>query len=129
MTKFHVYTNAYDFGTIEAESEQEARDLAALMEGLERIEPPSEIIAEKLLMTSAQVREARASLGHQFGLGRPLRAAELGRLLRLKGRDPGATVLAWEAGAPVSGPVSVALEMMLAGARPPTFEESIRKRS
>jgi len=70
-------------------------------------------------MTAAQIRKARAALGAMWGLDRPLRAAELGRLLRLQGRDPGATVLAWEAGTPVSGPVSVAIEMMLAGADPP----------
>lgn len=75
------------------------------------------------IMTGPEIRQARADLGRLFGLGRPLRAAELGRLLRLKGRDPGATVLAWEAGDPISGPVSVAVEMMLDGARPPTFDE------
>jgi len=74
-------------------------------------------------LTGAQLRKARATLGSLWGLGRPLRAAELGRLLRLRGRDPGESVLDWEAGAPISGPVSVAIEMMLAGAKPPTFEE------
>ena len=59
-------------------------------------------------MTSAQLRKARATLGALWGLDRPLRASELGRILRLKGRDPGATVLAWEGGDPVTGPVSVA---------------------
>jgi hypothetical protein len=73
-------------------------------------------------MTGAQLRKARATLGQRYGLGRPLRAAELGRLLRLKGRDPGYTVLAWEGGEPISGPASVAIEMMLAGAKPPTYE-------
>lgn len=72
-----------------------------------------------LVKAGADIRAARAKLGQLWGLGRPLRAAELGRALRLKGRDPGATVLAWEAGTPISGPVSVAIEMMLAGAKPP----------
>ena len=70
-------------------------------------------------MTGADIRAARAALGDLWGLGRPLRAAELGRALRLAGRDPGQSVLAWESGkAPVSGPVSVAIEAMLAGFRP-----------
>ena len=73
-------------------------------------------------MTGAQIRKARATLGRMWGLDRPLRAAELGRILRLHGRDPGASVLAWENGTPISGPVSVAVEMMLRGAEPPTLE-------
>jgi hypothetical protein len=51
-----------------------------------------------------------------WGLGRPLHAAELARALRLQGRDPGRSVLDWEAGkTPISGPVSVAIDAMLAG--------------
>ena len=69
-------------------------------------------------MTGKEVRAARATLGRMWGLNRPLFASELARALRLKGRDPGATVLAWESGSPISGPVSVAIEMMLAGAKP-----------
>jgi hypothetical protein len=71
-------------------------------------------------MTGREIRSARAKLGKLWGLDRPLHASELARALRLKGRDPGATVLSWESGTPVSGPVSVAIEMMLAGAAPPT---------
>lgn len=78
-------------------------------------------------MTGRDIRRARRKLGAMWDLGRPLRAAELGRLLRLQGRDPGATVLAWEAGSPVTGPVSVAVEMMLAGAVPPTMAEALRQ--
>jgi hypothetical protein len=70
-------------------------------------------------MTGEEIRRARAALGELWGLERPLYASELARALRLRGRDPGATVLAWEAGTPISGPVSVAIEMMLAGAKPP----------
>lgn len=76
-------------------------------------------------MTPTQVRKARATLGKMWGLDRPLHASELARALRLKGRDPGATVLSWEAGTPVSGPVSVAIEMMLAGNDPPTKAEAV----
>lgn len=77
-------------------------------------------------MTGAQIRKARATLGKLWGLDRPLHASELARALRLQGRDPGATVLSWEGGTPVSGPVSVAIEMMLAGAEPPTLQEALR---
>jgi hypothetical protein len=79
-------------------------------------------------MTGDQIRKARKTLGDMWGLDRPLRAAEVGRLLRLKGRDPGATVLDWETGkTPVTGPVSVAIEMMLAGAKPPTFNDEFEQ--
>lgn len=77
-------------------------------------------------MTGREIRNARSKLGKLWGLDRPLHASELARALRLQGRDPGATVLAWEAGTPVSGPVSVAIEMMLAGAVPPTRAEALR---
>ena len=70
-------------------------------------------------MTGHDIRAARGTLGELWGLGRPSTPLELARALRLRGRDPGATVLAWESGTPISGPVSVAIEMMLAGARPP----------
>lgn len=71
-------------------------------------------------MPPEAVRKLRATLGDRWGFGRPLHASELARALRLRGRDPGQTVLRWEAGkAPVSGPASVAMEMMLAGAMPP----------
>lgn len=76
-------------------------------------------------MNGKDVRSARAKLGKLWGLDRPLHASELARALRLQGRDPGATVLSWEGGTPVSGPVSVAIEMMLAGATPPTLQDAI----
>ena len=71
-------------------------------------------------MTTTELRNARRTLGELWGLGRPLRASEMGRALRLGGRDPGRSVLDWEAGKfPISGPVSVAVEMMLGGCLPP----------
>lgn len=70
-------------------------------------------------MTGDELRDARARLGDMWGLGRPLRLAEMGRALRLQGRDPGATVRDWERRGEVSGPVSVAVDLMLAGACPP----------
>lgn len=70
-------------------------------------------------MTGSEIRDARHALGHMWGLARPLHAAELARALRLGGRDPGRSVLDWERGkTSVSGPVSVAVEAMLAGFRP-----------
>lgn len=71
-------------------------------------------------MTPDELRDARARLGSMWGLGRPLRMAEMGRALRLSGRDPGASIRDYERGTTkISGPVSVAVEMMLAGALPP----------
>lgn len=72
-------------------------------------------------MTAADIRDARARLGEMWGLGRPLRAAELGRILGLRGRDPGESVLDWESGRrPISGPAALAIDAMLAGYRPTT---------
>jgi hypothetical protein len=71
-------------------------------------------------MTGEQLHEARRTLGLLWGLGRPLHASELGRALRLGGRDPGESVRDYERGkTKISGPMSVAVEMMLAGALPP----------
>ncbi len=67
-------------------------------------------------MTGNDLREARATLGQRWGLNRPLHMAEMGRILRLKGRDPGASVRDWERGhTPISGPAEIAVEAMLAG--------------
>lgn len=78
-------------------------------------------------MTGEDIRNARATLGKMWGLGRPLHAVELGRLLGLKGSRPGETVLDWENGKPVSGPVAGMIWYMLQGKqRPPTFDEAIR---
>jgi hypothetical protein len=70
-------------------------------------------------MTGRDIRRARATLGKLWGLDRPLHAAELGRALRLQGRDPGRSILDWECGkTPITGPVSIAIEAMLAGYEP-----------
>ena len=54
MTKFNVYANEFEFGMIEAATQQEARDAAAQMAGYEseaemeeRLGQPSEIVAEE----------------------------------------------------------------------------------
>lgn len=60
-------------------------------------------------MTPADLTAAREALG--------LKASELGRALELTGRDPGRTVLLWEAGkTPIPGPARVAVRYMLAEA-------------
>ena len=71
-------------------------------------------------MTPAQLYDARDTLGRLWNKGRPLHASELGRALRLGGRDPGASIRDYERGkTTISGPLSVAVEMMLNGALPP----------
>lgn len=71
-------------------------------------------------MTGPDLHAARATLGELWGKGRPLHMSELGRALRLGGRDPGASIRDYERGATsISGPISVAVEMMLRGALPP----------
>lgn len=80
-------------------------------------------------MTGEQVREARAALGQLWGLGRPLHMSELGRVLGLGGRDPGESIHDYERGKTrVSGPMALALELMLAGARPADLEDRLRPR-
>ncbi len=71
-------------------------------------------------MTGPELRDARATLGEMWGKGRPLHMSELGRALRLGGRDPGASIRDYERGTTgISGPLSVAVSMMLRGAIPP----------
>lgn len=71
-------------------------------------------------MTPDELRDARAALGKRWGLDRPLNMTEMGRALRLGGRDPGESIRDYERGKTrISGPMSVAVDMMLAGALPP----------
>lgn len=74
------------------------------------------------IMSGQALREARATLGHMWGLNRPLHMSELGRALRLQGRDPGVTIRDWERRDGPTGPASVAIEAMLAGYRPPHMD-------
>ena len=71
-----------------------------------------------VFMRGHQVRDARDKLGKMWGLDRPLFMAELGRALRLQGRDPGATVKDWEDRDTISGPASGLLQAYLNGAKP-----------
>lgn len=71
-------------------------------------------------MTADELRDARRTLGELWGFGRPLHAAEMGKAVRLGGRDPGESIRDYERGRTrISGPLSVAVEMMLRGALPP----------
>ena len=61
-------------------------------------------------VTPDQLHAARRTLGELWGLGRPLKASELGRALRLGGRDPGESIRDYERGKTrISGPMSVAV--------------------
>jgi hypothetical protein len=73
-------------------------------------------------MTGHELRAARYRLGRMWGLGRPLTMAALGRILRLQGADPGATVRDWERRDGPTGPAGLAVELMLAGAKPKSAE-------
>lgn len=65
-------------------------------------------------MKPQDVRRARTELGELWGLGRHLTAAELARVLRLRGSSGDKTILDYESGkTDPSGPVQVALELML----------------
>lgn len=76
-------------------------------------------------MTPDEFYGARQKLGLMWGYGRPLYASELGRALRLGGRDPGASVRDYERGkTTISGPLSLAIELMLAGAKPEGLDAS-----
>lgn len=70
-------------------------------------------------MTGDDLYNARRALGELWGLGRPLHMAEMGRALRLGGKDVGASIRDYERKDTVSGPISVAVDMMLKGAPPP----------
>jgi hypothetical protein len=71
-------------------------------------------------MTPTELHAARRTLGELWGKGRPLKASELGRALRLGGKEPGQSIRDYERGVTkISGPISVAVQMMLNGALPP----------
>jgi len=77
-------------------------------------------------MTGEELRNARATLGHMWGFNRPLHMSELGRALRLSGRDPGANIRDYERETTkISGPLSVAVDLMLSGALPPDGLDAI----
>jgi len=79
-------------------------------------------------MTPDEMRDARGALGHMWGYGRPLTMREMGLVLRLRGKDPGASVRDYETGkTEISGPLSLAIEALLAGFRPPGWSPTLRR--
>lgn len=81
-------------------------------------------------MTGDELYAARRTLGEMWGLGRPLHASELGRVLRLGGKEPGESIRDYERGkTKISGPMSVAVELMLKGALPPDGLQVLKDRS
>lgn len=78
-------------------------------------------------MTPERLRDARNTLGHLWGLGRPLRMSEMGRALGLGGRDPGESIRDYERGkTAISGPVSRLVRVYLSGALPPDGLDCIK---
>jgi hypothetical protein len=66
-------------------------------------------------MTGADLKRSRELIG--------LTPTQLGRLLRLPGRDPRQQIVRWEAGeAPVPGPVAVCLAYMITAGLDPARE-------
>ena len=77
-------------------------------------------------LTGRDIRAARGILGRLWGLGRPLRMSEMGRALRLSGSDVGRSIRDYERDKTrITGPLSVAVEMMVHGAPPPDGMDSI----
>lgn len=71
------------------------------------------------------VRQARKKIGKSMGLGRPLSCSEVARMLRMAPTSGGMTVKKWQDEGTITGPASVALEMILGGAIPPTIDEIV----
>ena len=71
-------------------------------------------------LTPAELHTARAALGLMWGLGRPLKASEMGRALGLTGRDPGHSIIDYERGkTPIRGSTLRLIRVYLNGAVPP----------
>lgn len=81
-------------------------------------------------MTGDEMQAARVKLGELWGLDRQVLSAELGRVLGLGGRDPGESIRDYERGKTrISGPVALAIDLMLAGARPADLKARLRPRA
>ncbi len=73
---------------------------------------------------------ARERLGEMWGLDRPLKAAELARVLRMRGNNAARKIIAWESGeAKVTGPASVAIEALLSGWQPQDLRERLNAKN
>jgi hypothetical protein len=78
-------------------------------------------------MPDLDIAQVRVELGQKWGLGRSLTKQELGRALALSPRFGGQHIAKIEAGkTTVSGPVEVAIRMMLKGAKPHTMDDVIK---
>lgn len=79
-------------------------------------------------MTAEEFRDARGKLGYMWGIDRPLTLTEFGRVLRLGGVRPDQSVRDYERGkTAVSGPLSLLIEMMLAGAKPAGLDATLER--
>lgn len=78
-------------------------------------------------MPDLDIAQVRVELGQKWGFGRSLTKQELGRALALSPRFGGQHIAKIEAGkTTVSGPVEVAIRMMLKGAKPHTMDGVIK---
>lgn len=92
-------------------------------------DPTPATYAPGRILTAAEIRDARRTLGIRWGLNVPLSMSQMARLVRLGGKNGSDTVRKWEEGRsdrPVSGPVSLAVELMLDGAEPADLQEILR---
>jgi hypothetical protein len=77
-------------------------------------------------MTGSELEDVRLAIGVAWGLKRPLHRVEVGRLLRLGGRDRGGTVRSWEHGrTKIPGPAIAALQALLDGWRPHDWQKLV----
>ncbi len=81
-------------------------------------------------MTPDELFGARYALGTAWGLGRALTLAEFGRILDLAGKDPGESMRDLERGKTrISGPLALAVDLMIAGAQPANWRDCITERT
>ncbi len=70
-------------------------------------------------MNGEDMKAARVKLGEMWGLGRPLKMTEMGRILGLSRTDPGQSVREWERGnRPITGTTATLVQIYLNGALP-----------
>jgi hypothetical protein len=74
------------------------------------------------------VSNAMVTLGDAWGLGRPLTNAEMGRALKLSDKRWAGSHIhkLVNADATLTGPIEVAIAMMLDGAVPPTMKDVVK---
>ena len=75
-------------------------------------------------MTPDEFADARSALAERWGLDSPLTPDEMGRCLKLRGRDPGQSVLDYERGKTgITGPIEVAIAGLMAMDEPPEWAD------